>query len=104
MRKSVLPTTRLGKWSYGLAISFIVAFLIFMAFTEFQTGFNGLPSGFNQTLADIIAIGLVCISLATIITGLISMIKHKEKSVLVIIGMMITFWLGLLGSIGQYLI
>lgn len=95
---SVLPKTSLGKWSVGLAIAFIL-FLVFLL--EVLTGFNPFAPGFNPVLAVVLKIVLVGISGAAFVTGLISVIKRKERSVLVFVGMAITLWLGLIGVVGS---
>ncbi|MBN1643702.1 MAG: hypothetical protein JW856_02630 [Dehalococcoidales bacterium] len=104
MQIVMIPRSYLGKWSLGLAGTFMIAFIVFLVLTQVPTGFNGLPPGFDPLVAFIFAMVLVVISVATIVTGLISLIKHKERSTLVIGGMIITFWFGLVGAVGQYLI
>ena len=97
MRISVLPKTTLGKWSVGLAIAFILSFLL----AEVVYGYD--PDA-NQVPGVILAIIGVGIGGATFIIGLISVIKHKERSILVFIGMAITFWWGLIGAVGYWII
>ena len=97
---SVLPKTSLGRWSVGFAL----AFILFFVFAEVLTGFNLFGPGFNPVLTVILAIVLVGISGAAFITGLISIIKNKERSVLVFVGMVITLWFGLIGAVGQFII
>jgi uncharacterized protein YacL len=97
MHISVLPRTTLGKWSVGLAIAFILSFLL----AEVLYGHN--PDS-NQVPDVVLAIIFVGIGGAAFITGLISVIKHKERSILVYIGMAITFWWGLIGAVGYWII
>ncbi len=100
MHISVLPKTSLGRWSVGFAL----AFILFFVFAEVLTGFNLFGPGFNPVLTVILAIVLVGISGAAFVTGLISMIKNRERSVLVFVGMVITLWFGLIGAVGQFII
>lgn len=97
MRISVLPKTTLGKWSVGLAIAFILSFLL----AEVLYGHN--PDS-NQVPDVVLAIIFVGIGGAAFITGLISVIKQKERSILTFIGMAITFWWGLIGAVGYWII
>ena len=104
MHIGILPKTILGKWSANLAIAFIIALVVFIVLVEVPTDFNGPSAGFNPVVLIILETVAVGISVAAVITGLISMIRDKERSVLVILGVIITFWVGLIGAIGQFLI
>ena len=97
MRIIVLPKTTLGKWSVGLAIAFILSFLL----AQVLYGHNHDP---NQVPDVVLAIIFVGIGGAAFITGLISVIKHKERSILTFIAMAITFWWGLIGAVGYWII
>ena len=101
---SMLPKTSLGKWSLYLAIAFILVFALFVVLTEVPTDFNGPPPGFNPVALLTLEVIVITAAGATFITGLISVLRNKERSVLVFIGMVITFWLGLIGAVGQFLI
>lgn len=72
--------------------------------TEVPTDFNGPPPGFNPIALAIFEIAVIGTSAGTFITGLIGMIKKRERSILVFIGMIATFWLGIVGAVGQFLI
>ena len=100
----MLPKTLTGRWSLYLAIAFILVFILFVVLTEVPTGFNGPPPGFNQFALLVLEVIVITAAFATFIIGLISILRDKEKSVLVFIGMLITFWLGLVGAVGQFLI
>ena len=94
MRLSILPKTSLGRWSVGLTVAFILFWLLIEA-----------PSDFNKPFTVGDTIGYVGISGAAFVTGLISMIKKGERSALVLLGMVISGWMGLIGGIiGQFLI
>ena len=94
MRLSILPKTSLGRWSVGLTVAFILFWLLIEA-----------PSDFNKPFTVGDTIGYVGISGAAFVTGLISMIKKGERSALVLLGMVISGWMGLIGGIiGQFFI
>jgi len=100
VRISILPKTPLGRWSVGLTI----AFILFLVLAEVLTGFE-LPSPeSNPVLAVILTIVVAGISGAAFVTGLISMIKNRERSVLVFVGIAIALWLGLIGAVGYLFI
>jgi hypothetical protein len=104
MKISILPKTLTGRWALYLAIAFILVFILFIVLTEVPTGFNGPPPGFNQVALLVLEVIVITTAFATFIIGLISILRYKEISVLVFIGMLITFWLGLVGAVGQFLI
>jgi hypothetical protein len=69
-----------------------------------QWGINENEELVNPVLTVVLTIILVGTSGADLVTGLISVIKRKERSVLVFLGMLITFWWGLVGALGQFFI
>ena len=81
MHISILPRTSLGRWSSGFAI----AFILFFALSEVLVGFESLGPGFNPVLALVLTIVLAGISGAAFVTGLISMIQSKERSVFIFV-------------------
>ena len=83
--KALLPTTTLGKWSIGLGIAGFLLFVVF--FIEVALGFRG---GDTLDLSDFSQIGLgIPIMLAGVslisamVTGIIGIVKYKERNVLV---------------------
>ena len=104
MRISILPKSSLGRWSVGLTIAFILSFVLAQVLSGLA-GVELLGPGFNPVLAVILNIVFIGMSGAAFVTGLISMIKERERSVLVFVGMLISLWTGLLGcGVGQFLI
>jgi hypothetical protein len=101
---SLLPKTVSGRWSLYLAITFILVLILFTVMTEVPTDFNGPPPGFNPVVLLTLEVSVITAAGATLIIGLISILRDKERSFLVFIGMLITFWLGLVGAVGQFLI
>jgi hypothetical protein len=81
MRISVLPKTSLGRWSVGLAAAFIlvgilVGLLAYLAGLELQSGSVGLM---------ILAASMGVLGITAFVTGLLSIIKTKERSILVFV-------------------
>jgi hypothetical protein len=63
----IVPKTRLGKWSSGLAIVFIIGLLLALALTD-----NAIfGAQYYQTISIPVTIILICLSGAAVITGLI---------------------------------
>ncbi len=79
VRISVLPKTSWGRWSASL----IIAYILFFALSDVLIGFEPFGPGFNPVLALALTIVLAGISGAAFVTGLISMIKSKERSAFV---------------------
>jgi hypothetical protein len=104
MGLSVLPKTSLGRWSLGLAIASIVLFVVAAGPLREQWGLNDNGEVVNLALTVVFTVIIVGTSGADLVTGLISVIKRKERSVLVFLGMLITFWWGLIGALGQFFI
>jgi hypothetical protein len=70
MRITILPKTSLGWWSVGLVIAIIVLFIF-------------VPEVTNRSLEVAASSGFACLAGAALVTGLISIIKNKERSILV---------------------
>ena len=88
MTISVLPKTSLGIWSVGLTISFIL--LLFLI---------GVLSGSDTFVFKIIWAGVPA---AVLVTGLTSMIKKSERSVVVFVSMVVGLWF-LIGGVWHLL-
>ena len=85
---SVLPKTSLGKWSIGLAIAFILFFYLIGALTDSDP----FGPGSNPVLAVVFKIIFAGMPVAILVTGLVSVIKRKERSVLVLVSMVVGLW------------
>jgi hypothetical protein len=95
VRISILPKSSLGRWSVAL----VVASVPFFALSEVILG----PGpDYNMALANALTIVLAGILGAAFVTGLIGMIKSKERSVFVFVSTAIAL-LGLIGAIGSLL-
>ena len=101
MKLTVLPKTRAGKWSLGLIIA--MPCLIFAGSVLVQLYPNVPPAGTIQ--ADLISrpgVGIPALAgmasgLLALITGLVAIIKHKERALLVYtavaMGLLLVFFL-----------
>jgi hypothetical protein len=101
---TVLPKTSLGRWSLGLAIASIAVFVVAAGLLNDRWGLDENGDLINPVLTVVLTIIIVAPSGATLVTGFISVIKRKERSVLVFLGVLITFWWGLVGGLGQFFI
>jgi len=97
MRISLRPKTIMGRWSIGLTITLFLFFVLFQLLVA--SGQRGGETFFSN-LALTIPILLAGISgVSVFITGIIGIIKSKERSVFVFLTTMIgflvlIFWLG----------
>ena len=88
VRISVRPKTKPGRWSLGLAAAMAVLLLIGMSLTN--SLYESVPAG-RTILEDITlrpALGLTMLAgmvsgVSAFITGLIAIIKQKERALLV---------------------
>jgi hypothetical protein len=97
MTISILPGSSLGWWSVGLAIAFVLALVA----VTVLPGDDLLDADSNQALALVLKIIFIVVSGASFVAGLVSLIRRKESSVLVLVGMLITLWLGLITMVGH---
>ena len=96
MQIGILPKSSLGKWSVGLAAAFILLSILFAVLT----GLGGEPGPFALIFIVNVVIGIS--SIAAFITGLVSIIKSKERSVLVFLAVLLGFC-ALLFYLGSFL-
>jgi hypothetical protein len=83
MRISILPKTHLGRWSASLGVASILILVLVILYSE---------SNYNMALAVTLTIVSVGICGGAFVTGLISIIKNSERSVLVFVGTLIGLW------------
>ncbi len=76
MRINILPKHQLGWWSLGLGVAWILFFPLAQVIL-------GAGPNYNMALATTLTIVATGIGAAAFVTGLISIIKSKERSVLV---------------------
>jgi hypothetical protein len=87
MRTTILPKTPLGRWSVGLVIVIIVLFIF-------------VPEVVNRNLEVAASSGFACLAGAALVTGLISIMRNKERSILVFLTTAIGLF-ALIIAIGQ---
>ena len=94
MQISILPKSSLGKWSVGLAAAFILLSILFAVLV----GLGGVRPG-QIPLIMIATVTFGISGIAAFVTGLIGIIKNKERSILVFLAVAagffcLTFFLG----------
>ncbi len=82
MRISILPKSLLGWWSVGLVVANVLFFVLSQVIL-------GSGPDYNMALAITLTIVAMCIAVATFVTGFISIVKGKERSILVFVAMAI---------------
>jgi len=79
--KGINPNTRLGKWSAGLTLAFLLFIILKML-----------------DLMPLMTFAITALGLAGFVLGVVAIFKHKEKSILTMlsipIGLMIIIWIG----------
>ena len=81
-RISIVPKTSLGWWSVGLCVASILLFALFVVIL-------GPGPDYNMPLAYSLTFVLTGISAAAFVTGLLSVMKRKERGILVFAAMAI---------------
>jgi len=87
MRISILPKTSLGRWSVGLAAAFIlvVASNILLG----PMAWNVLEFNSGSVELRIFFVALCISGIGSLVTGLISIIKSKERSILTYLALVV---------------
>jgi len=81
MRITILPKSRLGKWAVYLIITFILLMVVFQLLVA--SGQRGGETFLDNLLLTIpMFLAGIC-GISALITGLISVIRSKERSILV---------------------
>jgi len=97
MRMSLTPKTTLGRWSIGLIASLFLFYVLFQFLVVLgQRGGDTFFSNYALTIPIMLA-GISGVS--AFVTGIIGIIKSKDRSVLVFVATVIgffvlAFWLG----------
>ena len=95
MRISILPKTSLGRWSVGLA----GAFILLSVLSGVLTGLGGVGPG---PVGPIVGVAFGISGIAALVTGLISAIKSKERSILVFLAVVVGLFV-LIFLLGEFL-
>jgi len=99
---SIMPKTRLGKWSMWLIVIFFLLFIlaqIIAAVGRSQGAFDNGSANIYQILIPITIIPAGISGLCAFFSGIWAIIKYKERSILVFIStavgfLVLTFVLG----------
>ena len=89
MRITVLPKTPLGKWSVGLFAALILFLVLFIILVS--SGQRGGETFFSNLLLTVPMLLAGTCGVAAFVTGLIGIIKSKERSILVYLAILIGF-------------
>lgn len=103
MKINFMPKTRLGKWSGGL----IVAFFLLLVIGNFVAALQGPIEWtfFSNPLRSIPMLGATVAGVVAFFAGIVSIWRHKERSILVFVATAIGLFvlLFMLGEIGEIL-
>jgi predicted RND superfamily exporter protein len=101
MRITFMPKTRLGKWSVGLIIAFFASLVLLTILIA--SGQRGGATFFSNPLliAPLLLAGIFGVS--AFFTGIIGIVKRRERSVLVFLATLIGFFV-LLFALGEVLL
>ena len=94
IRINILPKTPLGRWSVGLAAACIVLLVLLVVLVG-RLGIGVVKPG--SLGAFMLGFAFVISDIAALVTGLVSIIKTKERSILAFLAVVITVLLTLFG-------
>lgn len=107
MKIRILPKTRLGKWSAGFgagfAFYFIVLSPIIMALSQQQTGEVAVLNQVTRSFLIAIGLAVMASGLLAFITALISLVKYKERAVLIYLAALIGLF-AVVFLLGEFLV
>jgi lipopolysaccharide export LptBFGC system permease protein LptF len=89
MKLYLISKTQLGKWSIWLIITFIVLFISFQLLVA--SGQRGGDTFFSNLVLSVPMLIAGISGIAAFFTGIVGIIKNKERSVLVFISTIIGF-------------
>ena len=91
MKLRFIPKTHLGQWSIWLITVFIVLFIVFQILVA--SGQRGGATFFSNLALSIPMLIAVITGILAFFTGIIGIIKNKERSVLVFSSTIIGFFI-----------
>ena len=91
MKINFIPKTRLGKWSIWLIIVFILLFIMFQILVA--SGQRGGDTFFSNLALSVPMLIAGISGILAFFTGIIGIIKSKDRSVLVFIATVIGFFI-----------
>lgn len=95
-----MPKTHLGKWSTGLIIAFLLLFIVFRLLV--MSGQRGGATFFSNPALAITGLLMGTSGILSFFTGIIGIIKNKERSVLVFLATIIGLFI-LIFVLGEFL-
>jgi hypothetical protein len=98
MSVSILPRSSVGWWSVGLAIAFVLALLAVTALPSEDL----LDAESHRTLSVVLKVLFIGISGVSFVAGLFSLIRRRQVSILVLLGMLVSLWLGLVTMVAHF--
>ena len=91
MRISLKPKTTMGKWSTGLIIAFFLFVAVFLILVA--SGQRGDDTFFSFTALTIPGLLAGVSAVSALVTGIVSIVKGRERSVLVFLATAIGLYL-----------
>jgi hypothetical protein len=101
VRIAVLPKTSWGKWSVGLIAAFILFLALFLILV--LSGQRGGETFFSNLLLTVPMLIAGTCGVAAFVTGLIGIIKSKERSILVFLAIFVGFEI-MVFCLGEFLV
>jgi len=98
MEVHFVPKTTLGKWSVALTVAFIVLFMSFQLLVA--SGQRGGATFFSNLALSVPMLVAGISGVSAFFTGIISIVKRKERSVLVFMATVIGLFV-LIFSLGE---
>ena len=101
MRISLKPKTTMGKWPTGLIIAFLLFFAVFLILVA--SGQRGGDTFFSNLALTIPMLIAGVSSVSALVTGIIGIVKSRERSALVFLAMAIGLFVQIF-SLGDILV
>lgn len=100
MKINFLPKSHLGKWAVIMMISNFIIFII-GSVLPWKSGYSGFEIIMHNPLQGVITILMLIIGIATSGLALISVFKHKERSIMVYLAIIFGLYsvLGFFGAV-----
>lgn len=100
-----MPRTRLGWWSIGLAIGFLVLFPLWLFYVEYLRPIPR-PTFFSDPLHAFLLLSAAAAGIAGAIVGVLALVAKRERSFLillsVLLGAFVLYWtIGSLAGLNQ---
>ncbi len=101
MKITITPKTQPGRWSVGLIIAFLLLFISFQLLVA--SGQRGGETFFSNPVLTIPIVFAGISDICAFFTGLLSIIRKKERSILVFLATMMGFFV-LVFVLGEILV